>query len=745
MGKKPAADAFSPLNYSIYSMRSPKSPREGFEIMKSSILISLFSLWGMLFSTAAMAFEPFPSIVDHTVFKQLPRESQREYIRAMMLALVDFEEGHRQIQKLPNTPANQKLKKTSWMQLEKLRQGMSMFMGAVGIPEAHARVALPNSQYCHDIAGNTNNVENKGECVIGGWYSTYIHNRSTGAKYCQRPACSVSPDVRAHFVQAQSSCGTGARARSMMACNPAIYGTQQPNGAGGSICINVDQVDTQNASLACLIEFEKRPNMDARLDSLIDRLTTTPNPESINLFNQVARMIFNICACGPGFEDQTRLNPDYVNYMQSHRTCYSLLGMMKLYADRIKSRNLGCNQLVINSSNVDTLVTDLSVLENYTNRVSVLGNLPTGTALSHTNYSSILQNYRSRFVTDAATAAANPTRITRNRVVANNDMALDHVANFDSQLNNTPSNVKAWCPLEPMPELDTTSGTPLTTQVPSTTTDDTNVDVTGEDEPIVVTGTRPDPLVIVGGDIPIVTPDLTNIPVPQLNVEEDTPTATCTFNFTITRATPDATTATVTGNVTTDPADHAFPEGETIKWSLDGQVIEGQTEKNLSYTIEGIDANTNLDEKELKVEVPGCSPCSRATPETPAEEPTPETDEEVGSCDVTATPTTATKFKLKVAVPSDYTVNSVEWSDTVTPPADAEENATEIELDRAAKETTYSVTIKIQEGDGPELTQSCEVKYPVGPVAPVQSGGGFAPLPQMPSLQLPSFFIRGVN
>lgn len=735
--------------------------------MKFTIWISLFAFMGMLISTSTVAFEPFPSIVDHSVFKDLPRKAQREYVRAMMLALVDLEEGHRQIQKLPNTPANKKLKKTSWLQLEKLRKGITFLIGTIGIPEAQAqsrgRVVAPFSQYCHDIAGNTSqSVTNQGECVIGGWYSTFIHNRSTGAKYCQRPACSVSIQVRERFAQAQVGCGPS---KSMMACNPAIYGTQQVDGNGSPICVNVDRVDTQNASLACLIEFEKRPNMEERLDHLVDRLTSNPNGEAINKFNQVSRMIFNICACGPGFADQTRLNADYVAYMQSHRTCYSLLGMMKLYVDRIKSRNLGCNQLVINSSNLETLSTDLSVLENYTNRVAVLGNLQNGTSVSHTNYTAILQNYRSRFVTDAATAAAN-SRITRNQAVANNDVALDHVSRFDAQLNSVPGNVKAWCPLEQMPVLPvndsieppvvTTAdgdGTPNEDDNSNDETSDqetSNQETSDQENLIVVTATRTPPIEILSDPIVFTPIELPVIPLPQITPDDDDETpATCTFDYTITKATPDATTATITGSVTTNPEDHTI-DGETISWSLDGQVIEGKTEKTFSHQIT-VPSTATEDElrgnKVVNVTVPGCSPCSQTQTETPSDtnDDDEDEDEEIGTCGLTAIATTATQFKLKVAVPTSYTVNSVQWSSNVSIPTGTEENATELTLDRASSETTYSVTIKFQEGTNSELTQSCETKYPVGPVTPVQQGGGFAPPQQMPSLQLPSFFIRGVN
>lgn len=739
--------------------------------MKSLISLLMLACLSLVTPVSARAFEPFPSIMDHTTFLELDEKSKREYVHLLMVSLVDLEEGHRRIQQLPATPQNEQLKKTSSLRLEQFRGALTTLLGQLGVAEAYAgdkprvranaqvvpfptipaRTTPParaatatvstilkgndssNSQYCHDFRGNTVGVVKKGDCVIGGWKSTYIQNSRTGAKYCQRPACSVDPKIREQFVKAQAGCGTS---KSMMACNPSIYGTQNVDGTGAPFCINADQVDTQNASLACLIEFEKRPNMDERLDAIVDKLTNGNDPAAVNNFNAVARMIFNICACGPTLAAQSGLFPDYVSYMQGHRTCYSLMGMMRLYVNKIKTKSNVCNQLVVNSENIEMLSKDLGALENYTNRVAVLGGLSTPAQLTATNYSSILQKYRSRFVTDSASAQAR--NLAGNQAVANNDVALDHVANFDSSLNNTSANQKAWCPLAlptPLPEMPIlTTGTGGSNSTLTAETKDTP-----EEEPaeIVVIGKRPDPLVLVEPDFPKVNINID--PIPGLQIEEPTTTTgpKCTMEYSVSLVDK---SLQITGTLTTDPADYDLT-GKKIKWTFGDKTWEENNNKSLTQTVAV--TTTLTPDTPLTVEVPGCGACSVTKKPSETPEEVPEDDTVDGECSLTAQ-ASGKKLKLAVLIPDSYTLEKITWTPAAPGNGDTE-TSPELELNVPAKTTSYKAVVEIKGESGTVLRQECSVDYPKTSTAAPANRMAPPVQPMVQPLGLPDFIRNGVN
>lgn len=806
--------------------------------MKFIFSLVLVLVLGCIYPSTSYGVGPFPSILDHAHFVQLPREAQREYVRIVMMAMVDLEEGHRRIQKLPDTPANLKLKKTSAIRLEQFKTIVTQLFGAFGVADAHAvrrrtsppAATIPHSSYCHDIRGNTVNVEAKGKCVIGGWESTFVKIRSTGAQFCQRPACSVDPEIRRKFSTTQQGCGPS---KSLMACNTDLYGTKEASGAGGPICINVDQIDTQNASLACLIEFEKRPNYEARIDSLVANITSGRGNAG-HTFNTMARMIFNICACGPEFAAQTDLHPDYIKYMQSHRTCYSLLGMMRIYVDKIKNQTNSCNPLNVTTETMNALSSDLGHLTSFTDRVARLGNIAPG-ALNQNNYATILQRFRSRFVTDgegvSAGNARHPGHITRHQSVANQGVALDFVNSIDQSVNNSATNAKLWCPLQlppapstasceislsdvtlpgkqisasitltPAPEgavayawtvngtavanangasLQTTGGEEIvagsTVSVAATATangvtlacppqsktlaappadgdeDTAEILVVGNRVPPVVIP-DPGPLTVDPGPIELTeVPIIETIPevVPPVVPPAPTEAKSCKLDFSVTR-TKDTDNVVVSGTITKTPT---TLETGAPKWTLAGstETITGDASLTVSKTLTVPQTQTDLSTIILSASLPEIGDC--VGNRTPAAED--EDDEEdddgtgdedtaepaPGKCGLTALPSTAGKFKLRLAVADGDTVESITWSENVTPKP--EDNTKEIELATPSKPTKYEVKIVLKDVEDNEIKEECSEEYPKA-TAPAYTPPAAA-TQQMPSIIGPSIINYGMD
>lgn len=757
--------------------------------MKALILGLLITCWGTFSAPHARAYTPTPEIVDHATFTQLSSEDQRAYIRLIMLAMVDLEEGFRQVQQLPNTPQNKVLKQTTRLRFEQFKHAVDALFNVVGFPSAHARgrrrSAVPaDARFCHDFAANSAPaVVSTGKCVIGGWESTYVLPRGrTSGGYCQRPACSMDQSVRTGFVTAQQHCGSPTK----MACNPALYGYRTPGQTAQPFCINVDQVDTQNASLACLIEFENpASSVNARLDALVNNLTTASDPNAVNLFNAVAERIFNICAC-PASASQTlpqelQLNASYVSYMQNHRTCYSLLGMMRWYASRLNNTVAGsCNTPIFRNPNVQQLMTSLNELQSYTRRIGILdsGNAEAPTALTTANYPAILQRYRQRYVVDAGTnlpAGASANR----RIVASNDRALDYVSAIDTVLNR--DDVKAMCPYRRPTPLPTRDPAQLAECVPQAAitcpctesegvtcpspcvaraavtcpgtnpeSDDEVADEGTEGEPITVVGRRPEPLLITTAEIPIVPVDLTSIEIPQIEV--DTPdvtvappaNASCSITKSITRSSETSTSVSISVTVTTDPADHPFPEGQNITWSLINGTTTTQLPPSRNRTLThqlDLPVTVAADSLRLEVRVPGCEQqCSEASASDDSEaEETPE-PRAAGTCNLTATAGENGKFTLAIEGLEEFTITSIDWSDNVstTPAAPNERPQTSDRPARnqrrpnaAAEESTAEVATSV------ELTAQREPTTYEATVTMVRAPNG-RPLTQTCSVTYPA-------
>lgn len=295
---------------------------------KLKTLVVLLMLVLQMVPTHARA--TYPSILDHNAFVRLSPADQRTWVRQMMWAMVEIEEGIHQLRK--------QSKKTSATEatlnkLITLREALGKLLNHLTFPSAIAQAAAPAT------------------CLYGGWTSQYANT------YCRRPSANGAYQVAAKLCPKEKS----------FPCNPNLYGTQV--NSGKPLCVDItgtNGVGDQNASLACVLEFEKDTDtIDQRLSALLSRLNSV-DPQVVGDFDFISRTIINTCVCQEGSSiGEPLIAPGYANYMQQHRTCHALVAQMDLLVNNEKTRIESCNLIKADVYDVSALKSSMHGIVDY--------------------------------------------------------------------------------------------------------------------------------------------------------------------------------------------------------------------------------------------------------------------------------------------------------------------------------------------------------------------------------------------
>jgi hypothetical protein len=288
-------------------------------------------------------------VIDYDHFTQLDLQGQRDYIVLIMRTVSEMEaEIYFKKLKKDNSKEVQKKKRT----VELIKK----FLHQLTMPLAFAE-----------------NNEKK-DCLVAGWFSSY----NTTTKSCSLPGVSNT-----QYQEFKKACGTKSP------CNPAIFGLDSNN---RPLCFEENKVKLINASLSCLSLFELAPNPNERIDQMIERLKRPENIAGRNAFNKTIQTIINACVCAENAPDNghnVQLTQEYFDYMQGHRTCYSLIAQTQVLAEAFKQKNFTNSCLVLNKDNLDALANDLKVVSTHwaARRKDVFNNSDIVSVLSSPIYS----------------------------------------------------------------------------------------------------------------------------------------------------------------------------------------------------------------------------------------------------------------------------------------------------------------------------------------------------------------------
>ncbi|MBY0518286.1 MAG: hypothetical protein K2P81_15355 [Bacteriovoracaceae bacterium] len=425
--------------------------------MFSKILSALLlSIWIAIPAQA----QTFPNLIDYPTFVQLGPEDQKKILIALMQTAVEMEQQALEAGLYDNS------KKTKTSQNEKIIQRFKEFQSALLSFKAYAgNQAVPKPPYsnlCGDIASSTGkSVEGLGQCLFGGWVSSYVKTKSNGRNTCQHPACSNDEAVRKSYVDAGGCAGNQIR------CNPSIFGK---NSSGKADCVNVTGTGgenlTHNTSLACLMEVEADPKKEDRLNKLIANIKA--DSTAANAFNHILHATLNFCVCGKDSvgpnQPKYQMSAEYTKYMQSHRTCYSLLNQVEIVTSRLTKENGHCSQAAL-PRNLRTISEDLSFIGDgaMSSRMSSLMDDALLDFKDKKDRERAIQFYRNKYITtqdEISNNNPNPAiNLNQEARVVSASNALDKISSIEACLDKVkdgnaqsscqqPKMTGNWCPLE---------------------------------------------------------------------------------------------------------------------------------------------------------------------------------------------------------------------------------------------------------------------------------------------------------
>lgn len=426
--------------------------------MFAHLFYGLALLSSLLFTQPVVAQSPyFNQYIDHAKFVELSPQDQRDFLLALMQTVADLEQkailSGRHL-----TPAEAK-KTVHQRRWEQVRDALQRFQQLIVVPQAHA-TDLRFEQTCfRSDQGNTNVVrpvikvgqlgrQVPQSCLFGSYRSSYV--RSNGQTYCQRPGCSIDPQIRSEYAKIAQQ---GGCKNTEMACNPALFGLEN---SGQPTCVPLDitlpdrsvKNNVENASLACLIAVTNDANKDTRLQNIAESIKTNRN--TAIEFNRLLHSVSNLCICDGEVGNDVEvpeylqdMSNDYSQYVKDHRTCNALLSQTSLVLSKFGEERNGCVAALL-PSNLSQLSSDLRYINNFSTRFySLVGSNFTPGSIPKPVLESAMARYNARWVVSTPTVSAEG-RVTR---VAEN-VALDNVAEYMTPRSTLKSgNDNRWCPL----------------------------------------------------------------------------------------------------------------------------------------------------------------------------------------------------------------------------------------------------------------------------------------------------------
>ncbi len=433
--------------------------------MTVRLVLCLVFMSAMLIARPVVAQSPyFDEYIDHAKFVRLPPQEQRDFLVALMQTVADLEQKAIQAgqQKAPNDEA----KTVHQRRWEQVKKALENFTRQLGVENAYAQATPSYAQTCFSpgqssavpVKENGKNVS----CLFGSYRSTYVRSGST--TYCQRPGCSINPEIRAEYARIAN---LGSCTKQQMACNPALFGYDNSGTRGQKpTCVQLDVGgvnSVHNASLSCLIAVTNDQNSTQRLDNIATAIKN--NRSTAEEFNKLLHSITNLCICDgevgtdadvPAYLQD--MSNTYSQYISDHRTCNALLSQTSLVLQKIQAQGGGSCVTALLPQNVSRLSQDLSFINNFSSHFHKLARGANGTAeqrLTPAQINSALVQYRARWVVTADTQV-NASASDVKRVAA--DEALDNVADYITRSNElkarSSTDVNRWCPLNfPDPEV----------------------------------------------------------------------------------------------------------------------------------------------------------------------------------------------------------------------------------------------------------------------------------------------------
>jgi hypothetical protein len=435
--------------------------------------LGLILLSSLLIARPVVAQSPyFDQYIDQAKFLQLSPQDQRQFLLALMQTVADLEQKAIQSGRhLSPAEAKKTVHQQRW---EQVKKALNSFQQLIVIPEAHA-VDRSYDDTCHSPSQKyaTRVVRRPGfplpeepqTCLFGSYRSTYVQSGNPLQTYCQRPSCSIDPQIRLEYDRiAQNGEGGGCK-KSQMACNPALFGYESGNKA---TCVQLDVTHNglmvnavQNASLACLIAVTNDANQETRLNNIVTELKR--NQAAATEFNRLLHTITNLCICDGSVGTDARVPPylkdmsnDYSQYIKDHRTCNALLSQTSLVLKKIHDNGGSSCVSELLPQNVERLSQDLSYINEYSSRFyKLIGSNFTPGSIPKAEIYRAIGRYNARWVVDNATQITPEPEDGVRRVAP--DAALDNVADYISKRtelkNRSAADQNKWCPLSfPMPD-----------------------------------------------------------------------------------------------------------------------------------------------------------------------------------------------------------------------------------------------------------------------------------------------------
>jgi|GEM_PF-4572840 len=435
--------------------------------MTVRLVLCLVFMSAMLIARPVVAQSPyFDEYVDHAKFVRLSPQEQRDFLVALMQTVADMEQ--KAIQAGKQQAPTEEEKTVHQRRWEQVKKALESFTRQLAVESAYADAAPPYAQTCFSPGQATAApvLENgtPASCLFGSYRSTYV--RSGTSTYCQRPGCSINPEVRADYARIANLGGCN---KQQMACNPALFGydnsgtrSQKPTCVQLDVQVGGNRVNSvHNASLSCMIAVTNDENSTVRLDNIASAIKNSRS--TAEEFNKLLHSITNLCICdgevGSDAEVPAYLRDmsnTYSQYIADHRTCNALLSQTSLVLQKIQAQGGGSCVTALLPQNVSRLSQDLSYINNFSSHFHKLARGPNGTAdqrLTPAQINSALVQYRNRWVVAAG------TEVDSNDVKrVGEDEALDNVASYISAANTlkarSDSDANKWCPLRfPDPEV----------------------------------------------------------------------------------------------------------------------------------------------------------------------------------------------------------------------------------------------------------------------------------------------------
>lgn len=436
--------------------------------MTVRLVLCLVFMSAMLIARPVVAQSPyFDEYIDHAKFVRLSPQEQRDFLVALMQTVADMEQKAIQAGKQQAPQEEQKtVHQRRW---EQVKKALENFSRQLSLGSAYADAVPPFAQTCFSPgqASAQPVMENgaRASCLFGSYRSTYVRSGSGSGQYCQRPSCSIDPEIRGNYARISTLGGCN---KNQMACNPALFGydnagqaDQKPTCVQLDVNVNGNRVNSvHNASLSCLIAVTNDANPTERLNRIATAIRN--NRATAEEFNKLLHSITNLCICDGQVGADAEVPPylrdmsnTYSQYIADHRTCNALLSQTSLVLQKVQTLGGACIGAIL-PRNVSSLSQDLSYINNFSSHFHKLarGGAPADQRLTDAQINSALAQYRARWVVAEGTQLDSTTGVLR---VAD-DEALDNVASYiaagEALKARTDSNVNRWCPLRfPDPEV----------------------------------------------------------------------------------------------------------------------------------------------------------------------------------------------------------------------------------------------------------------------------------------------------